>query len=134
MVIVGTEITTLKELVTSLKFYKFYFKHPAAPQCKKDTDCGFMLKVCPCSKEDAGTFNIERVREEYPADIHCHDISAAHMHLVVERYVECKGIWVNSYISWLGKPEYSEGDVRWGSCLCDNRKVRLVVYYDIRDN
>ena len=131
VVIVGTEITTLKELVTSLKFYKFYFKHPAAPRCEKDTECGFMLKVCPCSKEDAGTFKIELVREEYPADIHCHEISAAHMHLVVEAYVDCT--WYNLCISWRGKPEYSESNVKWGP-LCGINKVRLVVYYDTRDN
>ena len=88
-VIVGTE-TTLVQLVTTSELYKFYFLHPAAPQCEKHTECGFMLKVTPCSKEEVGSFNIELVTEEseYPADIHCHSevISAAHMHLVVELY------------------------------------------------
>ena len=89
VVIVGTE-TTLVQLVTTSELYKFYFPHPAAPQCEKHTECGFMLKVTPCSKEEVGSFNIELVTEEseYPADIHCHSevISAAHMHLVVEWY------------------------------------------------
>ena len=132
VVIEGTEITTLNELVTSAKFYKFFFKHPLAPRCEKDTECGFMLKVCPCSKTDTGTFNIELVTEEYPADIHCHEISAAHMHLALEWYDE--GRWYNWCISWSGKPEYSERGVEWGGWLCDNDRVRLVVYYDIRDN
>ena len=133
VVIVGTETTTIKELVTSAKFFKFYFKHPAAPLCKKDTECGFMLKITPCSKKDTGTFNIELVTEEYPADIHCHEISAAHMHLVVE-LEEDEGRWINLCFSWQGKPEYSERGVMWGDFLCDNIRVRLVVYYDIRDN
>ena len=90
-----------------------------------------MLKVCPCSKTDTGTFNIELVTEEYPADIHCHEISAAHMHLVVERYVN--NSWINLCISWRGKPECSERGVEWGG-LWGNIRVRLVVYYDIRDN
>ena len=107
VVIVETETTTFKELLTSAKFYKFYFKHPLAPRCEKDTECGFMLKVTPCSMEEAGTFNIELVTEEYPADIHYHEISAAHMHLAVECYKEDKGRWYNWYISWEGKPEYS---------------------------
>ena len=132
VVIEGTETPTLNELVTSAKFYKFYFKHPLAPRCEKDTECGFMLKVCPCSKMNALTFNIELVTEQYLADIHCHDINAAHMHLAVEWYK--KGRWDNMYISWQRKPEYSESDVEWGGWLCDNRRVRLVVYYDIRDN
>ena len=97
-----------------------------------------MLKVTPCSKEEVGSFNIELVTEEseYPADIHCHSevISAAHMHLVVELYCS-SGIWYNMCISWLGKPEYSEerGGVVWGGMLWNNCRVRLVVYYDIRD-
>ena len=133
VVIVGTEITTLKELLNSAKFYKFYFKHPLAlaPRCEKDTECGFMLKITPCSMEEAGTFNIELVTEEYPADIHYHEISAAHMHLVVEEYFN--NIWCSLGISWFGKPEYSERGVKWGRWV-NNRTVRLVVYYDIRDN
>ena len=134
VVIVATETTTFKELVTSAKFYKFYFKHPLAPRCEKDTECGFMLKVTPCSMEEAGTFNIELATEEYPADIHCHEISAAHMHLVVEWYNDYEGRWYNSFISWRGKPEYSEIGLKWDGWLCDNRRARLVVYYDIRDN
>ena len=83
--------------------------------------------------EEAGRFNIELVTEEYPADIHCHEISAAHMHLVV-KLEEDEGRWINLCISWVGKPEYSERGVEWGGSLCDNFRVRLVVYYDIRDN
>ena len=129
-VIIGTE-TNLFELVTTAKSYKFYYKHPASPRCEKDTECGFMLKITPGSLEEAGTFNIELVTEEYPADIHCHEISAAHMHLVVELYEE--GRWINLCISWFGKPEYSGSGVKWGVLLCDNNRVRLVVYYDVRD-
>ena len=134
VVIEGTEITTLKELLNSAKFYKFYFKHPLAPRCEKDTECGFMLKITPGSLEEAGRFNIELVTEEYPADIHCHEISAAHMHLVVELYEEDAGRWINLCFSWLGKPEYSDSGVEWGGWLYVNDRVRLVVYYDIRDN
>ena len=96
-----------------------------------------MLKVTPCSRWETGKFNIELVTEEseYPADIHCHSevISAAHMHLVVEY---CNNRWYNCCYSWAGKPEYSveTGGVVWGGRLCDNETVRLVVYYDIRDN
>ena len=135
-VIVGTE-TTLVQLVTTSELYKLYFQHPAAPRCEKHTECGFMLKVTPCSKEEVGSFNIELVTEEseYPADIHCHSevISAAHMHLVVEGYY--RGRWCNLCISWGGKPEYSEerGGVVWGGWSCNNYRARLVVYYDIRD-
>ena len=135
-VIIGTE-TTIVQLVTTSELYKFYFQHPAAPQCEKHTECGFMLKVTPCSKEEVGSFNIELVTEEseYPADIHCHSevISAAHMHLVVEWYY--RGRWCNMRISWRGKPEYSEerGGVVWGGWSCNNSRARLVVYYDIRD-
>ena len=105
MVIEGTETPTSNELVTSSKFYKFYFKHPLAPLCEKDTECGFMLKITPGSLEEAGTFNIELVTEEYPADIHYHGISAAHMHLAVEEYFNNR--WNNKCISCRGKPEYS---------------------------
>ena len=134
--IVGTELTK-KKLVTTSELYKFYFQHPAAPLCEKHTECGFMLKVTPCSRWETGKFNIELVTEEseYPADIHCHSevISAAHMHLVVERCINNR--WYNWLISWRGKPEYSEekGGVVWGGLLCDDTIVRLVVYYDIRD-
>ena len=153
-VIVCTKIS-IKPLVTTSKLYKLYFQHPAAPHCKKDSElyklyfqhpaaphckkhseCGFVLTVSPCLKEEAGKFDIQLVTEEseYPAGIHCHSevINAAHMHLVVERY--CYGRWYNMLISWMGKPEYSEeeGGVelngRWG----ENATVRLVVYYDIR--
>ena len=135
-VIVGTE-TTIVQLVTTSELYKFYFQHPAAPQCEKHTECGFMLKVTPCSQEEVGSFNIELVTEEseYLADIHCHSevISAAHMHLVREGYY--RGRWCNLCISWRGKPEYSEerGGVVWNGALCKNYRARLVVYYDIRD-
>ena len=137
-VIVGTE-TTLP-LVTSTELYKFYFQHPAAPQCEKHTECGFMLQVTPCSKEEAGKFNIQLVTEEseYPADIHCHSevISAAHMHLVIEW--NYGGRWCTNLKcnSWRGRPEYSEegGGVVWGGVLCNNNPARLVVYYDIRDS
>ena len=134
--IVGTE-STKNKLVTTSELYKFYFQHPAAPLCEKHTECGFMLKVTPCLKYEVGNFYIQLVTKEseYPADIHCHSevISAAHIHLVVERY--CNNRWYNWLISWRGKPEYSEekGGVVWGGLLCDNTIVRLVVYYDIRD-
>ena len=133
--IVGTESTEQK-LVTTSELYKFYFQHPAAPLCEKHTECGFMLKVTPCSRWETGKFNIQLVTEEseYPADIHCHSevISAAHMHLVVEY---CNDRWYNRCYSWRGKPEYREekGGVVWGGMLCDDTIVRLVVYYDIRD-
>ena len=137
-VIVGTETTHVK-LVTTSELYKFYFQHPAAPQCEKHKECGFMLKVTPCSKEEVGSFNIELVTEEseYPADIHCHSevISAAHMHLVMEVYC-INNTWSNlCIISWRGKPEYSEerGGVVWDGALCNNYRARLVVCYDIRD-
>ena len=137
-VIVGTE-TTFIRLVTTSELYKFYFQHPAAPQCEKHTKCGFMLQVTPCSKEEAGKFNIQLVTEEseYPADIHCHSevISAALMHLVIELNY---GRWCTNsdYNSWRGRPEYSEerGGVVWGGVLCDNYPARLVVYDDIRDS
>ena len=135
-VLVGTE-TTIVQLATTSELYKFYFQHPAAPQCEKHTVCGFMLKVTPCSKEEVGSFNIEVVTEEseYPADIHCHSevISAAHMHLVMELY--SKGRWCNFCISWRGKPEYSEERcvVVWVGVVCGNSRARLVIYYDIRD-
>ena len=87
VVIVGTKTSTRK-LVTTSELYKFYFQHPAAPRFEKHTECGFMLKVTPSSKEESGKFNIQLVTEEseYPAGIHCHSevISAAHMHLVME--------------------------------------------------
>ena len=138
-VIVGTK-TLLKKLVTTSELYKLYFQHPAALQCDKHTECGFMLQVTPCSKEEDGKFNIQLVTEEseYPADIHCHSevISAAHMHLVIE--LNYGGRWcTHSYFnSWRGRPEYSEerGGVEWGGVLCGNYPVRLVVYYDIRDS
>ena len=134
VVIVGTE-TTLNQLVTTKKLYRLYFQHPAAPPCEKHTECGFMLKVTPCSKEEAGKFNIQLVTEDnkYPADIHCHSevIQAANMHLVLERYY--RGRWYNMAIAWRGKPEYNEiGDVVWDGMFFDNVRVRLVVYYDIR--
>ena len=136
-VIVGTE-TTLLRLLTTSELYKLYFQHPAAPQCEKHTECGFMLQVTPCSKEEAGKCNIQLVTEEseYPADIYCHSevISAAHMHLVIEwkdgRW--CPNLYCNS---WRWRPEYSEKrGVVWGGMLCNNYPVRLVVYYDIRDS
>ena len=138
-VIVGTK-TLLKKLLTTAELYKLYFQHPAALQCDKHTECGFMLQVTPCSKEEYGKFNIQLVTEEseYPADIHCHSevISAAHMHLVIELNY---GIWCTHYYfnSWRGRPEYSEerGGVEWVGMLCGNYyPVRLVVYYDIRDS
>ena len=134
--IVGKELTK-KKLVTTSELYKFYFQHPAAPLCEKHTECGFMLKVTPCSRWETGKFNIQLVTEEseHPADIHCHSevISAAHIHLVVEEY--CNNRWYNWCISWRGKLEYSEekGGVVWGGLFCDDTIVRLVVYYDIRD-
>ena len=136
-VVVVSSNTTLEQLVTTSELYKFYFQHPAATLCEKHTECGFMLKVTPCSRWETGKFNIELVTEEseYPADIHCHSevISAAHMHLVVEY---CNGIWYNWSISWRGKPDYSvnKGGVVWGGRLCDDITARLVVYYDIRDS
>ena len=138
-VIVGTT-TLLKKLVTTSELYKFYFQHPAVPQCDKHTECGFMLQVTPCSKEEAGKYKIQLVTEEseYPADIHCHSevISAAHMHLVIEW--NYGGRWCTDFYrnSWRGRPEYSEegGGVEWGGVLCYNYPVRLVVYYDIRDS
>ena len=101
--------------------YKLYFQHPAAPQCEKHAECGFMLKVTPYSKEEAGKFNIQLVTEEseYPADIHCHTemISAAHMHLVMEwNTLVVDGLQTLDINSWKGRPEYSEtiGYVEWG--------------------
>ena len=137
-VIVGTA-TSLRELVSTSKLYKFYFQHPAAPQCEKHTECGFMLKVTPSSKEEDGKFNIQPVTEEseYPAGIHCHSevISAAHMHLVMEvKYSNNR--WCTDYhcISWKGRPEYSaERGVECDGVVLGNANVRLVVYYDIRD-
>ena len=138
-VIVWTD-TTLPRLLTTSELYKFYFQHPAAPPCEKHTECGFMLQVTPCSKEESGKFNIQLVTEEseYPADIHCHSevISAAHMYFVIE--LNYGGRWcTNSYCnSWRGRPEYSVvgGGVRWGGVSCNNYPARFVVYYDIRDS
>ena len=138
-VIVGTA-TTLQELVSTSDLYKLYFQHPAAPQCEKHTECGFMLKVTPSSKEEAGKFNIQLVTEEseYPAGIHCHSevISAAHMHLVMEFHFT-DGRWCIDYhgISWKGRPEYSaeRGGVECDGVALVNSNVRLVVYYDISD-
>ena len=62
-VIVGTE-TLFNKLVTTSELYQFHFQHPAALQCEKHTECGFMLQVTPCSKEEAGKFNIQLVTEE----------------------------------------------------------------------
>ena len=134
-VIVGTK-TTVQQLVSTANLYKFYFRHPAAPHCENDTECGFILKVTPYSKEETGRFNIELVTEGYPTDIHCHEISAAHMHLVVE-YYENFG-WRNMRISWIGRPEYPENVtnymIEWGSmAIYRDLSVRLVVYYDIID-
>ena len=137
--IIVSEETTALHLVTTTNYYKFYFQHPATPQCENDTECGFMCKVTPCSKKETDKFNIQLVTEEseYPADIHCHSevISAAHMHLVLEKYFEAEKSWVNECISWFEKPEYREGrgGLVWGDWLCDNSRVKLVVYYDIRD-
>ena len=137
--VIVSEETTALQLVTTTNYYKFYFQHPATLQCENDTECGFTLKVTPCSKKETDTFNIQLVTEEseYPADIHCHSevISAAHMHLVWEEYNELEKIWDNECISWFKKPEYSEerGGAVWGDALCDNSRARLVVYYDIRD-
>ena len=138
-VIEGTE-TTLIRLLTTSELYKLYFQYPAAPQCEKHTECGFMLQLTPFSKEEAGKYNIQLVTEEseYPADIHCHSevISAAHMHLVIE-WDYCGRWCTNSCCnSWRGKPEYSEkrGGVEWGGVSCNNNLVRFVVYYDIRDS
>ena len=136
-VIVSTE-TTFKQLATTSELYKFHFQHPSAPPCEKHTECGFLLKVTPCLKEEVGNFSIQLVTEEseYPAGIHCHSemISAAHMHLVVEEE-DCNipGGWFSMYISWKGKPEYRENRVFYGLVLDDDVKVRLVVYIDIRD-
>ena len=90
-----------------------------------------MLQVTPCSKEEAGKYNIQLVtaESEYPADIHCHS--------VLER--TNNNIWVlysHFSCSWLGRPEYREdkADVLWGgSTLFDDSIYTLVVYYDIRD-
>ena len=140
-VIVGTK-TTVQQLLSTANLYKFYFRHPAAPHCEKDTECGFILKVTPYSREKTGRFDIELVTEGYPADIHCHDISAAHMHLVVEYYSNigfgCSGRWLIVRISWRGRPEYPENVtnymIEWGSMVFNrNSNARLVVYYDIRD-
>ena len=140
-VVIMSKETTIERLISTSEFYKLYFKHPAAPQCENHAQCGFMLQVTPCSKEEAGRFNIELVSEEseYPADIHCHSevISAAHMHLVVEHLVienlTMTGRWCNLYISWKRKPEYRDKieDKVWGTC--NDSIVRLVVYYDVRD-
>ena len=133
-VIVGTK--TILQLLSTANLYKFYFRHPAAPQCENGTECGFILNVTPYSKEETGRFNIELVTEGYPADIHCHDISAAHMHLVVEYYSTIGfGRWCNMRISWRGRPEYTEGfTLKWGGLeFQSGLKARLVVYYDIRD-
>ena len=131
-VIVGTE-TTLQKLVTTANLYKFYFQLPAAPQCEKDTECRFVLKVTPDSNEEAGRLNIELVTEEYPSDIHYHEIIAAHMHLVVE--FNSQGRWSNMCISWGGRQVYNEGyTIKYGRYrLPKDTIVRLVAYYDIRD-
>ena len=144
--VIVSEETTEQQFVTTANYYKFYFQHPATLQCENDTECGFVLKVTPCSKKETDKFNIQLVTEEseYPADIHCHSevISAAHMHLVLEENYEfeswCDKLeknWHNVCISWLEKPEYREerGGVEWSDALCDNSRARLVVYYDIRD-
>ena len=144
--VIVCEETTEKYLVTTTNYYKFYFQHPAIPQCENRTECGFMLKVTPGSKFTVGKFNIQLVTKEseYLADIHCHSevISAAHMHLVMEEYWNHRWYnkedikrWYHMRISWEGKPEYNKesGGVEWGDVVCDNSRARLVVYYDIRD-
>ena len=137
VVIVGTE-TTLMELVTTGKCYKFLFKHPAASQCNKhNSECGFLLKVTPTSQDDAGKFNIELITDDvaYPVDLHCHKdvISGTHIHLVVEGYLDTSGVWCNTCISWRKRPEYTDkGDVEWSGYICDTTPVRFVVYYDVR--
>ena len=105
--VIVSEETTEQQFVTNANYYKLYFQHPATLQCENDTECGFMLKVTPCSKKETDKFNIQLVTEEseYPADIHCHSevISAAHMHLVLEEYDVRENSWVNECISWLKK-------------------------------
>ena len=138
-VIIGTETTTAELLATTTMTYKFYFQHPESPTCDKPTQCGFMLKVTPCSKERPDEFNIQLVTDEseYTPDIHCHSdvLDSSKMHLVIE-YYSSDGRHCNSSISWRSKPKFTESaglDFHKSGWLVENRKVRFVVYYDTRN-
>ena len=137
--IVSTETALLQlTTLTASKLYRFYFQHPAAPKCKKDTECGFLVRVTLCSKKEAGRFDIQLVTEEsqYPPNIHCHSevISGADMHFVVEG--NWCGKWCNLHVTWRNQvmhhPEKTDDpfNLRWPE---DSRNLRFVVYYDIRD-
>ena len=132
-VVCGDE-TDLKCIVQEERLYKFYFQHPSVTGCNNPTQCGFLVKVTPLTKETPELFNIELITDarEYPADLHCHAdvVSADKMHLVVEWYYKNK-TWYNVCISWRGKPQYDEEYVLWRVLWCNNTKARLAVYCDI---
>ena len=78
------------QLFTPPYDYKMYLERPATNQCKRPGRCGFIFKVTPLPEDDVTKFNIQLVTDdrEYTPDIHCHHdvVSAANMHLTVERY------------------------------------------------
>ena len=100
--------------------YKFYITHPKTTTCPKPTQCGFLVKVTPITKENTEQFNMQLITDPtmYPADLHFHSdlLSADKMHITVERNKMYTNKWYSCNISWWGKPEYMNSGEFWGGC------------------
>ena len=126
---------------TTSAIYRFYMQLPGAPTCDMKSKCGFLIEVTGVSREAPGAeqFDIKLILDnnKYPADMHCHGISADRIHLVLERHSKRDNRWFNMAISWRGKPQYLNGEVSWGGWtrwICtaaQNQPVSLVAYYTI---
>ena len=136
--VVAEPVMGIFRFITTSAIYRFDMKLPGAASCDMKSKCGFLIEVTGCSREAPEQFDIKLIlnKDKYPTDLHCHEISADRMHLVLEEQSNFNNnLWRNKYISWKGKPGYKQYNiVLWGgwSCTVNGKKpVRLVAYYTV---
>ena len=131
------EVTTYWNLITTSATYRFHMEHQ--PECQEKSKCGFLIKVSGISHNILEQFDIKLVldKDEYPEDLHFHDLCVGRMHLVLGK-LNYKKRYSNLNISWRGRPEYEEdGVVSWrGETFTSNdqSESKLVVYYNTDRN
>ena len=106
--VVSQETTDVINFFTSSAIYRFNIKLPGQAPCDKQSKCGFLIGVTGISRDNSEMFDIKLIldQQKYPEDLHCHDISADRIHLVVEYFSTYTKKWYSIPIYWEKGPVY----------------------------
>ncbi|KAL5266769.1 hypothetical protein ACHWQZ_G003971 [Mnemiopsis leidyi] len=101
----------------------FLYRHPSVKECLEPGECGFILRTIPAN--DGANVVLCTDSSDYFQGLHFHEeTKAKDMHLSIT--TERNGCKIP--LSWLGKPELKNGQVRW-NMLSSLRESRLECWF-----